>query len=106
MFSLFRKRHKDTFTLESLLESMKGLILVLIVTVMLSPPGTRGQPIQNDNDDNDDDNGVNTMAPWCQWGWDIKSHILGPTIRCRKRKTLILQYGKNHADYYVVNYYL
>ena len=110
MFSLFRKRHKDTFTLESLLESMKGLILVLIVTVMLSPPGTCGRPIQNDNDNNIDnennDNGVETMAPWCQWGWDIKSHILGPKILCRKRKTLILQYGKNHADSYVVNYYL
>ena len=102
MFSLFRKRHKDTFTLESLLESMKGLILVLIVTVMLSPLGTCGQPIQNDNDDNDI-NGVDTKAPWCHWGWDIKSHILGPKIRCRKRKALILQYG-NYADYYVVNF--
>ena len=79
---------------------MKGLILVLIVTVILSPPGTCGQPIQDDNND------VDTLVPWCRWGWDIKSHILGPKIRCRKRKTLILQYGKNHADYYVVNYYL
>ena len=105
MFSLFRKRHKDTFTRESLLERMKGLILVLIFTVMLSPPGTCGKPIQNDNNNNDN-NGVDTKAPWCQWGWDIKSHILGPTIRCRKRKTLNLQYGKNHADYHVVNYYL
>ena len=108
MFSLFRKRQKDTFTRESLLKRMKGLILVLIVTVF---SWTCGQPIQKDNDNDNngndnDDNGVDTMAPWCQWGWDIKSHILGPKIQCRKRKTLILQYGKNHADSYVVNYYL